>query len=258
VSYALEFYSLSWDALKAALTGPDPKLIRAITEQQWTRLLEDTDIGQHPHHSLLGLLPGRPRHDAGPWDHVDALFERALAEIGRAIAHPRPPGQEAPDVSDDAALVLAAYIRQLGQRVGAISHDGSVAHDRDLPLRFRAMFLDGVVGACFGDHQLGEKLAARPLFGLYHLDFLSWGGLSSAELKEIVPRYALTEAEKEEDEWDEVADYADTWLQSLVAALSTAQAAGTDLVTLYLSVQKHAASLFDELGDQALSDFFED
>jgi hypothetical protein len=258
VSYALEFYSLSWDALKAALTEPDPKLIRTITEQKWTRLLEDTDIGQHPHHTLLGVLPERLRHDAGPWDHVDGLFQRALAEIGRAIAHPPAPGQEPPDVSDDAALVLAAFVRQLGQRVGAIGHDGSVAHDRDLPLRFRAMFLDGVVGSCFGDHQLGEKLAARPLFGLYHLDFLSWGGLSSAELREIVPRYALTEAEKEEDEWDEVADYADTWLQSLVAALRAAQACGTDLVTLYLSVPKPVVSLLDGLGDQALSDFFED
>ena len=258
MSYALEFYSLSWDTLKAALTRPDPKLIRAITEQKWTRLLEDTDIGQHPHHSLFAALPERLRHDAGPWDHVDALFERALAEIGQATAHPRAPGQEPPDVSDDAALVLAAFVRQLGKLVGAITHDGSVAHDRDLPLRFRAMFLDGVVGSCFGDHQLGEKLAARPLFGLYHLDFLSWGGLSRAELQEIVPRYALTEAEKEEDEWDEVADYADTWLDSLVTSLRAAEASGTDLVTLYLSVQKHVASLFDGVGDQAVSGFFED
>jgi hypothetical protein len=258
VSYALEFYSLSWDALKAALAQPDPKLIRAITEQRWTRLLEDTDIGQPPHHALFAALPERIRHDAGPWDHVDVLFERALAEIGQAIAHPRTPGQEPPDVSDDAALVLAAFVRQLGKPVGAITHDGSVAHDRDLPLRFRAMFLDGVVGSCFGDHQLGEKLAARPLFGLYHLDFLSWGGLSRAELKEIVPRYALTEVEKEDDEWDEVADYADTWLDVLVASLRAAQASGTDLVTLYLSVQKHLGSFFDSIGDQAVSDLFED
>jgi len=258
VSYALEFYNLTWDTLKAALTQPDPKLVRAIIEQKWTRLLEDTDIGQHPHHSLLGVLPERLRHDAGPWDHVEALFERALAEIGQGIAHPRPPGQEPPDVSDDAALVLAAFVRQLGQPVGAISHDGSVVHDRDLPLRFRAMFLDGVVGSCFGDHQLGEKLAARPLFGLYHLDFLSWGGLSRAELAEIVPRYALTQAEKEDDEWDEVADYADTWLDALVAALRAAAAAGTDLVTLYLSVQKHSVSFLDGVIDQAASDLLED
>jgi hypothetical protein len=258
LSYALEFYSLSWEELKAALAAPKPELVQAIIEQKWTRLLEDADIGQHPHHTVFAALPMRLRHDAGPWDDVEVLFARALAEIGHAIAHPRVPGQEPPDVSDDAALVLAAFVRHLGKPLGAITHAGSVTHDRDLPLRFRAMFLDGVVGNCFGDHRLGEKLASRPLLGLYHLDFLSWGGLTRHELAEIVPRYALTEADKEEEDWDDVADYADTWLGALVAALRAARAGGTDLVTLYVSVQKHFVSYFDGLGEQPLNDLFED
>lgn len=257
MSYALEFYSLSWEALKAALAQPKPELVKAIIEQKWTRLLEDTDIGHHPHHTLFGALPGR--HDAvGPWDDAGVLFEQALAEIADGIANPRAPGQSPPDVSDDAALVLASFVRHLGKPLGAISHEGSVILDRDLPLRFRTMFLDGVAGSCFGDHRLGEKLASRPLLGLYHLDFLSWGGLSRQELAEIVPRYALAASTHEEDDWDDVADYADTWLDALVAALRAAQSAGTDLVTLYLSVPKHFVSFFDGVGAHAPNDLFED
>jgi len=254
MSYALEFYSLSWDALKAALSERKPALIQTVTEQQWTRLLEDTDIGQHPHHSL----PARFKHDAGPWDKVGELFEHALGEIGGAMARPVATGHAPPDLSDDAALVMAAFIRQLGKRVGVIAHDASVIHDRDLPLRFRQMFLGGVAGACFGDHRLGDKLAARPLLGLAHLDFLSWGGLTRNELAILVPRYALTEAEKQEDEWDEVADYADTWLAALVKSLQAAQSSGSDLVTLYLSAPKHFGTLLAGLGEAIANDLFED
>ena len=44
MSFALEFYSLSWDALKSALTQRKPELIAAAQAQQWDRLVNDTDL----------------------------------------------------------------------------------------------------------------------------------------------------------------------------------------------------------------------
>jgi hypothetical protein len=140
-------------------------------------------------------------------------------------------------------------IRHLGKPVGTIQHAASVIHDNDgeVAMNFYAMFLDGVAGSAFNDHELGDKLMARPLFGLLHFDFLSWGGLTQAEIAALMPKYALTPAEKQDEEWQAIADHAQGWLDTLVAALGAAAAAKTDLVTLYLTSEGSGDTFLDEL-----------
>jgi hypothetical protein len=245
MSFSLEFYSLSWNALKSALTQRKPELIAAIEERQWDRLLDDTDLAQNDDDK------------GGRSLHGEALFANAFDDIAEAIARKLPPGHERPDIGDDAALVFAAIVRQLGNPVGMISHSGSVVRDKngEFPLDFRAMFLDGVAGTCFKDHQFGEKLAARPLFGLFHLDFLSWGGLSQGEIDDLLGKYAVAADIKRDEDWQAVAANAEGWLADTVKALKAAAAAKTDLVTLYLTKQEHFDSFDEEMSDEMLEDF---
>lgn len=245
MSFILEFYSLSWDTLKSALVQRKPELIRAVEARQWERLLDDTDLAQNDDDKGGGTLRG------------EALFANAFDEIAEAMARQLPPGHEPPDVGDDAALLFAAIVRQLGKPVGMISHHASVVRDKDgeFPLDFRALFLDGVAGTCFKDHRLGEKLAARPLFGLFHLDFLSWGGLSQREIGDLLGRYARPPDIKQDEDWQAVAANAEGWLNDIVKALNAAAGAKNDLVTLYLTSQEHFSSFRDERADEALEDF---
>jgi hypothetical protein len=246
MSFSLEFYSLSWDTLKSALTQRKPELIRAVQERQWDTLVNDTDLARNDDDK------------GGSGMGQEALFADGFDEIAEAMARKAPPHGDPPDIGDNAALVIAGVVRQLGTRIGAISHSASVVRDKDgeFPLDFRAMFLDGVAGSCFRDHELGEKLAARPLFGLFHLDFLSWGGLTQGEIGELLAKYAPpSEEEKRDDEWRAVAPYADAWLTNVVNALRAAAAAKSDLVTLYLTVQEHFTTIGKEIDDEALEDF---
>ena len=242
MSFALEFYSLSWDALKSALTQRKPELIAAVEAQQWDRLINDTDL-VHNDSDVVGA-------DAnGEVQSEEVVFADGFDEIAEAMAQKLPPGHEPPDVGDNAALVVAAMVRHLGKPVGKIQHTASVIHDQDgeVPMDFYAMFLDGVAGSAFNDHALGDKLMARPLFGLFHLDFLSWGGLTQAEIAALLPKYALTPAEQQDEEWQAIADNAQGWLDALVAALREAAAARSDLVTLYLTSQGNDDTFLDEL-----------
>jgi hypothetical protein len=260
VSYALEFYSLSWTALKSALSQGNPELVAALRDKQWARLLEDCDLGQKTAHGFLHCarlaLLHQSEHEHGPWENVDALITDGLAEIAAAMSR-EIPGHEPIEISEGAALVVAAAIRHLGKPVGAISHDGSAARDRGLPLDFRTMFLNGVAGSCFGDHRLGEHLAARPLFGLLHFDFVSWGGLGGQEIAALLRKYTLDDDIKRDDEWLAIAADAEAWLAELVKALRSAAAEQSDLVTLYLTVQKHFTSFGEELDDELAEDFAE-
>ncbi len=245
MSFSLELYSLSWDTLKSALTQRKPELTRAVQERQWDKLLDDTDLAQNDDDKEGLSLRG------------DAVFADGFDEIAEAMARSVPPGHDPPDLGDHAALVVAAIVRHLGKPVGAISHLGSVMRDRDgeVPMDFRAMFLDGVAGSCFKDHALGEKLAARPLFGLFHLDFLSWGGLTRQEIDDLLRNYALPEQEKRDEEWLAIAADAEAWLNELVKSLRSAAAAKTDLVTLYLTSPEHFGSFGAKVDDELRGDF---
>ncbi|HLJ21177.1 MAG TPA: hypothetical protein VKU84_13305 [Stellaceae bacterium] len=238
MSYALEFYSLSWEALRTALTGRKPELVRRIQERQWDKLIASDGLGEAGDRREQTSL-----RDAGP------VFTDALDEIAEAMKREPTPDRDPPELGDRAALVFAAFVRELGTQVGSISHDASEAQEPELDVVFRETFLDGVAGGCFGDHQLGEKLAARPVLGLFHLDFLGWGGLGAAELEALLPKYALTDAVKRDRDWSDCRGYAETWLPVLLQSLRAAAAAKRDLVSLYLTGRHHYASFGEELRD---------
>lgn len=237
MSYALEFYSLSWDALRTALSQRKPDLIQRVQDQQWDKLIQSDALGTDRDDDRFSL------------EDVDPLFADALDEIAEAMTREPMPGQDPPDLGDDAALVFAAFVRTLGTRIGRIAYDRSEVRDPRLQLVFRETFLNGVAGACFGDHQLGEKLAARPMFGLFHLDFLGWGGLTRAELNEMVKKYALTDAVKRDEDWRNTKGNAQEWLDDLLECLRTTAKAKSDLVTLYLTTPHHYRSFGEELTD---------
>lgn len=243
MTFALEFYSLSWDALKSALTERKPELITKVQAEQWHKLLNDTDLA-HNDDDAGASVNGEPNEDI--------VFADGFDEIAEAMAWKLPPGHDPPDIGDNGALVVASLIRHLGKPLGTIQHDASVFHDKggQLPMDFVSLFLGGIAGSCFNDHELGDKLVARPLFGLFHLDFLSWGGLTQSEIAALLPKYALTPAEKQDEEWQGIAEHAESWLNTLVAALRAAAAAKTDLVTLYLTTQHHYGSFFEEVGEE--------
>jgi len=247
MSYALEFYSLSWDALRTALAKCKPELVRAVAEGQWQRLVRE---------DARGLASDRD-DDAIALGDTERLFKNALDEICEAMAQKGTPDFDPPDVSDNAALVFAAFVRHLGALVGRIAADEAVAHDPELQLAFREALLDGVVGACYGDLQLGEKLAARPLLGLFHLDFLAWGGLTQQELRELVGKYKLTNAARQSVDWQDVADHAEAWLEAATKALGTAANAKRDLVTLYFT-SPHRESLREKFHDAFHDELLED
>ena len=244
MSFCLEFYSLSWDALKMALAQRKPELIRGVQAEQWDRLLDESDLAQNDD------------DESGHYLRGESVFVDALEEMAEAMARPVPAGHDPVDLEDHAALLFAAIVRQLGKPMGTISHQGSVVRDRDgeLPIDFRVMFLDGVAGSCFKDHALGEKLAARPLFGLFHLEFLSWGGLARREIDDLLRNYAPPAAERSDEEWLAIADQAQGWLDGLVSALRNAAAAKTDLVTLYLTTPEHFGSFGEKLDDELRGD----
>ena len=239
MSYALEFYSLSWDALKAALTQREPELIARIQDRQWDKLIESDGLGEAGDRRDRMLL-----HD------TRLVFADALDEIAEAMKRaPTAPDHDPPEVGDRAALVFAAFVRQLGAPIGSITHDASQAREPGLDAVFRGTFLDGVAGGCFGDHQLGEKLAARPVLGLFHINFLGWGGLGARELEAMLPRYALTDAVKRDQDWSDCRGYAETWLAVLLQSLRAAAAAKRDLVTLYIAGRHRYSSFGEELRD---------
>lgn len=250
MSFALEFYSLSWDALKTALTQRKPELLSALEDRQWPRLLQDTDLGQPAHHLLWD--------EANPFSgNAGPTIADGLDEIAERMAQKAPPDHDPPEVGDEAALVFAAMVRQLGKPVGAIRHIGSAASDEDgeLPIDLHASFFDGVAGSCFQDHTLGDSLSARPLLGLFHLDFLSWGGLTQQEIAVLLPKYAApSNAKKQDEDYIAVAAYAERWLSELVNALRATAAAKTDLVTLHLTVQEQFGSFSEKLEDEARED----
>lgn len=238
MSYALEFYSLSWEALKTALTERKPELIEKIQDRQWDTLIASDGLGE-----------AGDRRERMALSNVDIVFADALDEIAEAMKRAPTPDRDPPDLGDQAALVFAAFVRELGTQVGSISHDASEAQEPELDIVFRETFLDGVAGGCFGDHQLGEKLAARPVLGLFHIDFLGWGGLSAPEIQALLPKYALTDAVKQDRDWSDCRGYAETWLVVLLQSLRAAAATKRDLVTLYLTGRHHYASFGEELRD---------
>jgi len=254
MSFALECHALSWDALKAALTERKPELLQAVEHQQWPTLLDDTDLGQPDRH----LLPYPHDEVSVHTPSIPSDIRRGIDEIAEAMARRPSPNQDPPEISDNAALVFAGIVRQMGQPVGTLRHDAAPMKDRDgaLPIDFRAMFLGGVAGSRFKDHSLGENLAARPLFGLFHLDFLSWGGLTKPEIDGLLADYALPDSERDDEEWQAIAGSAEALLDQLVSALRNAQAAKADLVTLYRTVQGHHRSVWEEIGHEVRGGFF--
>jgi hypothetical protein len=159
VSYALEFYSLSWDDLK-------------------------TGIGDSP------VLAAQSATDTAP-------------------------------MSDEAIGAFVELVLAKGTPLGSLQHAGGSGGE------FLTEFLDTIATEAFDQLRLSDVFIDREICGLKSPEvWPSWGGLTKAEVKELVDSYAPPSDEIEDE--DMLA-----WLDELVQILRDAEQLATDVVTVY-------------------------
>ena len=206
MGYMLEFYSLPWAGLGAALGSGDAGLLQRARELQRSQM-EDV---------AADLPAGRE------WE--GALEDLIGGDLGRRLRGRDALGQGEPEeASQAAAVAMAALVRALGERLGGLSHrtrGGDV---------FREDFLGGQAQTALHPPVDLRLLTQRPLFGLVHSGYPSWGGLAAAEARAIVT------GTPEPDDLPDLEDPdASSWLFALWEMLASAGDRERDLVTLYL------------------------
>lgn len=203
MSYALELYAVDWNALTATLGRADGALVERIASRASSLFPDGIDDAE-----------GRR-----------LVFRRTLDAFlfgprGLEIAARGPlPEHEEEELSDVAAIVFSNILSATGSPLGALDHSstGGPAFRDDFLLR-----LPLLLGVPF-DFTL---LIARPLFGLTHPSYPSWGGLHRDEIAAIVDREPDPPPLTGDDD-------VDLWLHDLHEALTECSVRKTDLVTIY-------------------------
>lgn len=163
--YSLEFYSVSWKALREQLAQPPPEVIEQVSRQEWPLVM--------------------PSRDAA----ADA-FPRAVQEISQIL---KTASDAAPPLSDTTALALVAMVRHLGVLLGSLEHSSAAGED------FAENFFGEAAASAFCTPDLLERLTDRPFYGLAADVFPTWGGLREDELAALVSAYRPPEKDLEED-----------------------------------------------------------
>ena len=192
----LEFYSLSWEALRGQLAGAEPAELDAARRGQWPALYSGTD------------------------GDAEAAWQAALERIIKGVQNHSSGGPDEIELEGMAVLGFVAMVRHAGSLLGAVDHVGA---SREY---FRRVFLGRVASRCFKESSLPEYLTERSLFNLISHIYPSWGGLSQSEASEFLTRYRPPQQAVEED--------VSAWLAELLALIEAAAAARQDLITLYL------------------------
>ena len=168
MGYSIELYGLDWQKLGRVFGSGDRELYEAVVQKEGPRLsvASDAELKAAWERALGELLLG----DLG----------RELAALG-ADAKARAP-QEA---SDATALAVAAVIRNQGEPIGDLRHS-SVSGQY-----FRETFLAHDAPRALNTSVDLLLLVSRPLFGLTHSGFPSWGGLRQSEVRAALGGHTL-------------------------------------------------------------------
>lgn len=202
--YILEFYSLDWSELGKALGSGDRELLGRVDLENGGNFFR------------------------GPEEAENRLVWRKVVEAlvagrrGKALAARGPqPGGEPEEASDLTALALVGLIRTLGVGIGELEHSTASG-----PF-FREDFFERQAPALLGTRADLTRLLSRPLFGLAHETYPSWGGLAKAEIKAVLDGLGGREPPAAED------SDVEGWLYDLHQCLLAAHEEGTDIVTVY-------------------------
>lgn len=207
MGYVLEFFSCDWEEIRRVLGSGDQRLLATILEDCKKQLLgnDETTDRESPH-----------------W--ASELRALILGARGRELAArgpDEPAGAASEEVSSAMAVAMVAILRAQGTPLGAIRHRSRGG------VYFREVFLIEEAAPALRSPVDLRLLLDRPLFGIAHSAFPSWGGLKKAELNRIV-------AERTEDDLPRLADPTFAgWLFDLWDLLTAAAGSRKDLVTVY-------------------------
>jgi len=203
MSYSLELYQLDWQQLAGVIGSGDQELVAAIDAASDPRMFEQPD----------------PAGQRILWRKVvEALIVGRRGQEIRVRAQD-PTFQE--EVSDLTALAMCGIIRAQGTQVGTLDHSSSSGE------LFRDEFL-GALPSKIGLPGKPEEIVSRPLSGLVHPLYPSWGGLTKFEIDQVFRTVSIENLPLFDD------SDLDGWLYDFVDSLTAVQEQNSDLVTLYL------------------------
>jgi len=151
-----------------------------------------------------------------------ALKDLAGGPLGHSLAGNSPLGDGVLAATPSISLAFASLLSGLGTPLGAIQHSstgGDQYRRRFLGLEAPKALAAGVDLQC---------LTGRPIFGLYHADFPSWGALSAEEVQSVVKDRTADDLPYLDD--SQMA----AWLFELWDFLTAAAGSREELVTVYL------------------------
>ena len=200
----LELYQLDWTQLTGTLGSGNTALVKEIESSLDHRMFTAADA------EIQKLLWRKA---------VEALVTGRRGEEIRQRATHEPDYRE--EVTDLAALAMLGIIRSQGVPVATLEHN-SKAGDA-----FREEFL-AALPAALGLAVEPELIVNRPLSGLTHATYPSWGGLSKSEIAQVFNRVSMDDLPTLDD------SDLDGWLYDFINGLEAVYEAKSDLVTLYL------------------------
>jgi hypothetical protein len=203
MGYSIELYALNWDHLASVFGSGDKALLESILSRQGPKLFFRDSL------------------EKTNWEQQ--LTDLLLGAAGRRLALDQPANAQVTEVSDAFALALTAIIRQRGEFIASLQHSSMAGS------HFREDFLANSAARALGtSSELLLFLVDRPLFGLHHSGFPSWGGLQKTEIDTLLEKVTLSDLPPMGDSDD------DAWLYDLCDALFYAKDSGRDIVSLYL------------------------
>jgi hypothetical protein len=194
MGYSLEFYSLSWDALRHELAQPQS----SVVEQAW----RSKGIGPFQSQSA----------------EASRRWTAAVGAISKAINSHLDGARRELEVTRDQAIAFVVMVRYLGSALGALDHASASGKE------FRDDFLGNIASRCFQEPLLGTQLTERAFFGLISLEYPSWGGLTYDETRRLVQGYSPAAIDPAYS----------VWLDELRDILDGASKRENDVMTLYL------------------------
>ena len=204
MGYTLEIYQLGWYDIGKALGGGGRELFDRVVRENEAR-----------------FFAGAPGDSDEPviWRKIVEAFvcgRRGEETAGRG---PEFPGEEEA-LSGPAALAVAAIIATIGEPIGRMEHSSAGGE------MFRRFIEEEAFKALQPPFGLGFLLD-RPLFGMTHDGFPSWGGLKYREIKDIVSGRSISDLPDLED------SDLNAWLFELFDLLETAYENESYIVTVY-------------------------